>query len=187
MKHQIKYMVSHRCKLAVKEALEKMGIKLWAIELGEVTINEDLSSKELATFKKSLLQIGLELLEDKKAQLIDRIKILIIDKIHSANFESHTNFTKYLSEELEMDYKILAGQFSEITRLTIEQFIILHKIEKVKELLLYDELTLTQISYKLDYSSVAHLSAQFKKITSLTPTYFKVLKNHRMRLNLECI
>lgn len=180
-------MVSHRCKLAVREALEQTGVHICSIELGEVIILETLSEEDLALFKKSLHSVGLELMEDKKAQFIEKIKNLIIDKIHTSNYEPHTNFTKHLSDELDIEYKLLAGQFSEVTGLTIENFIILHRIEKVKELLLYDELSLTEISYKLDYSSVAHLSAQFKKITGLTPTYFKNLKQYRRRLNLESI
>lgn len=179
-------MVSHRCKLAVRDILFNLGLHICSIELGEVVLDEELSEEEIKSLQKSLRSVGLELMEDKTAQLMEKIKTLIIDKIHHSDYD-RVNFSKYLVDEMQMEYKTFSGQFSETMGMTVENFIILHKIEKVKELLLYDEQTLTDISHKMDYSSVAHLSAQFKKITGLTPTFFKSIKQHRRRLNLESI
>jgi AraC-like DNA-binding protein len=134
--------------------------------------------------KRQLLKSGLELLDDKKSILIERIKSVIIELIHYSDEIPKVNFSEYLSEKLHYDYTYLANVFSEVKGTTIQQFIIMHKIEKVKELLLYDELNLTEISYKLHYSSVSHLSNQFKKITGLSPSFFKQLKQKRMK-NLE--
>jgi len=178
-------MVSIRCKMAVKAQLELMGLTYRSVELGEVDIKEDLSQEQLATIRNGLLKSSLLLMDDKKSVLIEKIKTIIIEMVHYAEEVPLVNFSVYLSEKINHDYTYMASLFSEVTGTTIEHFIIAHKIEKVKELLLYDELNLTEISYKLNYSSVAHLSNQFKKITGLTPTYFKKLKEFRKRIHLE--
>src|SRR5688572_15397725 len=186
MKLYIKYMVSARCKMAVKEELKKLKLHFVVVDLGEVEIMETLSGEERAELKEGLLASGLELMDDKKAILIERIINVIVDMVHYADERPKTNFSDYLAEKLDYDYTYLANLFSEVKGITIEHYIINHKIERVKELLLYDELNLTQISYKLNYSSVAHLSSQFKKVTGLTPTFFKQLK-HKRRNALEDI
>ncbi len=177
-------MVSLRCKMMVKEELKKLGLHYVIVELGTVEILEDITQKQHAQLKENLLVSGLELLDDKKTILIERIKNVIVEMIHYADDLPPTNFSDYISEKLHYDYTYLSNIFSEVKGITIKQFIIIHKIEKVKELLLYDELNLTEISYKLNYSSVAHLSNQFKKITGLSPSYFKQLKKKRNN-NLE--
>lgn len=179
MKLYIKYMVSIRCKMIVKSELEKLGIQHGTVDLGEVDILAPITQEQRDTLQANFLQSGLELMDDKKAILIEKIKTVILEMIHYADELPHTKISVYLSEKLGYDYTYLANLFSEVTGITIEQFIIAHKIEKVKELLLYDELNLTQISYKLKYSSVAHLSTQFKNVTGLTPTFFKKLKLKR--------
>lgn len=184
MKLYIKYMVSLRCKMMVKEELKSLGLHYVIIELGMVEILEDISLEQRIQFGKNLLRSGLELLDDKKSILIEKIKTVIIEMIHYEDELPKINYSDYISQKVGFDYTYLADAFSEVKGITIQQYIILHKIEKVKELLLYDELNLTEISYKLHYSSVAHLSNQFKKITGLTPTFFKHLKKRR-RKNLE--
>lgn len=179
MKLFIKYMVSIRCKMAVKTALDKLGIHHVKVELGEVEIMENISDEQRDQLKTNLLKSGLELMDDQKAILIEKIKNVIIEMIHYADELPRINFSTHISEKLGHDYTYLANLFSEVTGLTIEHYIIAHKIERAKELLLYDDLNLTEISYRLKYSSVAHLSSQFKKVTGLTPTYFRELKNKR--------
>lgn len=186
MKLYIKYMVSLRCIMMVKEELKKLGLHYVIVELGMVDIMEDLSKDQHDQLKTNLLKSGLELLDDKKSILIERIKAVIIEMIHYADELPKVNYSDYISEKLHYDYTHLANVFSEVKGITIQQFIINHKIEKVKELLLYDELNLTEISYKLHYSSVAHLSNQFKKVTGLSPSFFKQLKQKRLN-NLESL
>jgi AraC-like DNA-binding protein len=170
--------------MIVKSELEKIGVHHGVVDLGEVETNEELTGQQLDQLKISLLRSGLELMDDKKAILIEKIKNVIIEMIHYADERPKENFSDYLSQKLDYNYSYLANLFSEVTGITVEHFIIAHKIEKVKELLLYDELNLTEISYKLNYSSVAHLSNQFKKVTGLTPTFFKKLKQKK-RLTLD--
>lgn len=184
MKLYIKYMVSLRCKMLVKEELKKLGIDHVSIDLGMVEIQEDISDEQLETFAGNLKKSGLELLDDKRNILVEKIKSVIVEMIHYENEVPKVNDSDYISEKIGYDYTYLSNIFSEVKGITIQQFIIMHKIERVKELLLYDELTLTEIAYKLHYSSVAHLSNQFKKITGLTPTFFKELKEKRKK-NLE--
>lgn len=184
MRLYIKYMVSLRCKLMVKEELQKLGLHYVIVDLGMVEILEDISLEQRKQLKENLLKSGLELLDDKKSILIEQIKNIIIEMIHYTDELPKVNYSDFLSEKLGYDYTYLANIFSEVKGITIQQFIIIHKIEKVKELLIYDELNLTEISYKLHYSSVAHLSNQFKKITGLTPTFYKQLKDKRKQ-NLE--
>jgi AraC-like DNA-binding protein len=184
MKLYIKFMVSLRCKLLVKEELEKLGLHYVVLELGVVDVLEDISPTQREELKLNLQKSGLELLDDKKSILIDRIKNVIIEMIHYTDELPKVNYSDYISEKLDYDYTYLSNIFSEVKGITIQQFIIVHKIERVKELLLYDELNLTEISYKLHYSSVAHLSNQFKKVTGLSPTFFRQLKQKRLG-NLE--
>ena len=177
-------MVSIRCKMIVKSELAKISIHHADIQLGEVDVKKDLSAADYAKFNTALKKFGFELLEDKRSKLIEKIKNVIVEMVHYADELPKTNFSDYLAEKLGLDYTYLSNLFSEVQGITIEHFIIYNKIEKVKELLVYDELTLTQISYKLHYSSVGHLSNQFKKITGLTPSHFKQLK-HKRRTGLE--
>lgn len=180
----IKYMVSLRCKMVVKAELKKMGLWYVTVDLGTVEILESITPEQREQLKIALLKSGLELMDDPKAILIDKIKTLIIEMVHYSDELPAVNYSDYISQKLHYDYTYLANIFSEVKGITIEHFIIAHKIERVKELILYDELNLTEISYKLNYSSVAHLSAQFKKVTGLTPTFFKKLKQKRTH-NLE--
>ncbi|WP_340104666.1 helix-turn-helix domain-containing protein [Rhodohalobacter sp. 8-1] len=184
MKLYIKYMVSLRCKMLVKSELEKLGLNCISVDLGMVEIKDDITEQQLETFNNNLKKSGLELLDDKKNILVEKIKAVIIEMIHYSDEVPKVNDSDYISEKLNYDYTYLSNTFSEVKGITIQQYIIQHKIEKVKELLIYDELTLTEIAYKLHYSSVAHLSNQFKKVTGLTPTYFKELKEKRQS-NLE--
>ncbi len=184
MKLYIKFMVSLRCKMIVKEELKKLGLHYVIVDLGVVEILEDITQDQHDNLKISLLNYGLELLDNKKSILIDKIKNVIIEMIHYSDEVPKVNYSYYISEKLDYDYTYLSNLFSEVKGITIQHFIIQHKIEKVKELLLYDELNLTQISYKLHYSSVAHLSNQFKKVTGLSPSYFKQLGQKRKE-NLE--
>ncbi len=177
-------MVSLRCKLMVKEELKKLGLVNTVVDLGTVEVLGDITSDQKKRLKENLLKIGLELLDDNKSILIEKIKQVVIELIHYSDELPKVNYSDYISEKLNLDYTYLANTFSEVRGITIQQFIILHKIERVKELLIYDELNLTEIAYKLHYSSVAHLSNQFKKITGLTPTYYKNLKEKR-KGNLE--
>jgi len=177
-------MVSLRCRMVVQEELKKLGVRYISINLGIVEIPENITQQQREQLKVNLLRWGLELLEDKKDILVERIKNLIVEMIHYSGEIPKVNNSEFLSEKLDCNYAYLSQVFSEMNGITIQQFIILHKIEKIKELLLYDELNLTEISYQLDYSSVAHLSNQFKKITGVTPSFYKRLKEKRTQ-NLE--
>jgi len=179
-------MVCIRCKMVVKQELKKLGLQAVAVDLGEVEILENISPAQQSELKTALHKFGLELMDNKKSILIEKIKQVIIELIHYTDEPLKINFSNHLSEKLNYDYTYLANLFSAVEGTTIEHFIIVHKIEKVKELLVYDELSLTEISYKLHYSSVAHLSNQFKKITGLTPSYFKKLRRHR-RMEIESL
>lgn len=172
-------MVSTRCKMAVKGILKKLGLHFVVVALGEVEIMEDISVEQREQLNTDLHNSGLELMDDKKAVLIEKIQNVITEMIHYSNESPKMNYSDYISEKLDYDYTYLSNIFSEVKGITIQQFIIVHKIERVKELLLYDELNLTEISYKLHYSSVAHLSTQFKKVTGLTPSHFKQLKDKK--------
>jgi YesN/AraC family two-component response regulator len=178
-------MVSIRCKMMVKSELEKLGLHYINVDLGEAEIMEDVSAEQLAELNTALRKSGLELMDDKKSILIEKIKNVIVEYVHYSDLEPlKVNFSDHLAKKLDHDYTYLSNLFSEVQGTTIEHFVIIHKIERVKELLVYDELNLTEIAYKLHYSGVAHLSTQFKKITGLTPSHFKQLKNKR-RGNLE--
>jgi len=170
--------------MVVRDELKKLGLHHKSIELGIVETLEDITNAQREQLKTNLLKSGLELIDDKKSVLIEKIKNVIVEMIHYSEEIPKVNYSEYISEKLNYDYTYLSNLFSEVKGITIQQFIIMHKIEKVKELLLYDELNLTEISYKLHYSSVAHLSNQFKKVTGLSPTYYRKLKELR-RGNLE--
>ena len=157
-----------------------MHLHSTVVELGEVNIMEDLSSEQRKDLKTSLLKSGLELLEDKKSILIEKIKNIVVEMVHYSDEVPLMNFSAYLSEKLNYDYNYLSNLFSEVKGITIEHFIIAHKIERAKELLIYNELTLTEIAEKLHYSNVSHRSNQFKKVTGLTPTFFKKMKHKRL-------
>jgi AraC-like DNA-binding protein len=165
--------------MAVKEELRKLNLHFILVDLGEIEIMENLSKEELELFKAGLIATGLELMDDKKAVLIEKIKNVIIEMVHHSDEVLKVNFSDYLSEKLKHDYTYLANLFSEVQGTTIEQFIISHKIERIKELIIYGELNITEIAWKMNYSSVAHLSNQFKKMTGLSPSHFRNLKNKR--------
>jgi AraC-like DNA-binding protein len=177
-------MVSLRCKLLVKEELRKLGLRHAIVDLGVVELEDEITEELREQLKVNLLKSGLELLDDKRSILIERIKNVVIEMIHYADELPKVNYSDYISDKLDYDYTYLSNVFSEAKGITLQQFIIMHRIEKVKELLIYDELNLTEISYRLQYSSVAHLSNQFKKVTGLTPSYYKHLKKKR-KGNLE--
>ena len=165
--------------MVVASELEKLGIRYSHLELGEVNIIDSISEEQKQEFNEGLKKSGLELMGDKKSQLIEKIKGIIIELIHYSDEELKINFSDFLAEKLNHDYTYLSNLFAEVTGTTIQQFIIKHKIERVKELLVYDELNLSEIAWKLNYSSVQHLSNQFKKVTGLTPSHFKELKDKR--------
>jgi AraC-like DNA-binding protein len=172
-------MVSSRCKKAVKEELKKLGLHFIVVDLGEVEIMENLSTEQLQDLKQGLLAVGFELMDDKKSMLIEKIKNVIIEMVHYADEPIKVTFSVYLSEKLDHDYTYLSNLFSEVQGTTIEHFIISHKTERVKELIIYGELNITEIAWKMGYSSVAHLSTQFKKVTGLPPSHFKNMKDKR--------
>jgi AraC-like DNA-binding protein len=186
MKLYIKNMVSLRCIMLVREILENLGLYDAKVDLGVIEIRENFSAEQRQQLTDNLLEFGLELIEDKKSMLIEKIKNVITEMIHYSNNLPKTNYSEFISKRTGYDYTYLANIFSEAKGTTIEHFIIAHKIEKVKELLLYDELNLTEISYKMNYCSVSHLSTQFKKVTGLTPSFFKKL-NNKKRMALESI
>lgn len=176
----IKHMVSNRCKMAVKEELKKLGLHYILVDLGEVKIKETISSEKRELLKLNLHQSGLELMDDKKAMLIEKIKTIIIQMVHHSDEIIKINFSDYLSEKMNHDYTYLSNLFSEAQGTTIEHYIISHKIERIKELIIYGEHNITEIAWKMGYSSVAHLSNQFKKVTGQSPSFFKQLKEkHR--------
>lgn len=172
-------MVCSRCKMVVKSELEKLGLHPILVELGEVEVEE----QEIEPLKTELIQrlqaLGFDLIDNKKSRLIERIKNLIIDLVQNKNSQLDVNLSDYLSQQLLQDYSTLSNLFSEVEGTTIEKYFIHQKIEKVKELLMYDELTLKEISILLNYSSVAYLSSQFKKVTGFSPSYYKQLKDKK--------
>ncbi len=172
-------MVCIRCKMVVKEELSKLGLRFNSVDLGEAEVMGDISEEQINQFRSALLKYGLELMDDKKSVLIQQIKNVIIEVVHYSEEPLPIKFSEFLSQKLNHDYTYLANLFSEVQGTTIEKFFIAHKIERVKELLVYDEITLTEIAYRMHYSSLAHLSTQFKKVTGLTPSHFKALKGKR--------
>ncbi len=184
MKLYIKHMVSIRCTMFVRSELQKMGFFNCNVKLGEVFCTDSLSSIQLEHLKGVLHEAGLEVLDDKKSILIERIKNVVVEMVHYLDELPKTKFSSYLSEKLNYDYTYLSNLFSETEGRTLEHFVLHHKIEKIKELIMYDEMNLTEIAFKMHYSSVAHLSNQFKKITGQTPSSFKSM-HERFRKNLE--
>jgi YesN/AraC family two-component response regulator len=172
-------MVSLRCKMVVKAAAEELNIPYSSVDLGFIEIDEKLSESVLEKFKAKLLKSGLEILDDKRSILIEKIKNVVIEMVHYADEFPKVNFSTYLSEKLGYDYTYLSNLFTEVKGTTIQEFIILHKIEKAKELIMYNEMSIADIAYTLNYSSAAHFSTQFKKVTGLTPSFFKKLKKQR--------
>jgi AraC-like DNA-binding protein len=173
-------MVSNRCNLAVKAILKDLGLHFIVVELGEVEIMESLTAEQTDKIRKGLLNSGLELMDNKKAMLIEQIKKDIIEMVHASDGENKFNLSIKLSEKLNQSYANLSNLFSEVLGTTIEQFAIAHKIERIKELIIYGNLSLTEIAWKMNYSSNAHLSNQFKKVTGLTPSHFKKVKNKKL-------
>lgn len=165
--------------MAVKSELDKMGLHHTRIDLGETEIIEEITSEQRNQLNLALKKSGLELMDDQKSIMVEKIKSIIIELVHFSDDQIKVNLSDYLSSKLNHNYSSLSNLFTEVKGTTIEHFYLTHKIEKVKELLVYDELNLTEIAYKLHYSSVAHLSNQFKKMTGLTPSHFKSLKNKR--------
>jgi YesN/AraC family two-component response regulator len=165
--------------MVVKAELAKLGLQYVTVELGEVELADDISRKDHEQLREALLKSGLEVMDNKKSMLIQKIKNVIIELVHYTEEPLTVNFSEFLSHKLNHDYTYLANLFSEVQGTTIEKFIIAHKIERVKELLVYNELNLTEIAYLMHYSSVAHLSTQFKKVTGLTPSHFKQLRDKR--------
>lgn len=181
MKLHIKNMVCDRCKMVVKAELEKLGLQPVSVELGEVVLEKELSAEEKTKLNENLHVVGFELIDDKKSQLIEKIKNLIIELVHQQNSTLKINLSDYLSNQLNHDYNYMTNLFSEVEGTTIEKYFIAQKIEKVKELLVYDELTLSEIAWQLNYSSVAYLSSQFKKVTGLTPSHFKNIRAQKRK------
>ena len=179
MKLYVRNMACLSCKVVVKEALEELEIQPVKVELGEIETSEDLTDIEKQKLNSKIKKVGLELLETKQGAIIEKIRQVVVDYVYHTEEKIITNFSDYLAKKLNYNYTYLANLFSEIEVTTIEQYVIALKIERIKELIMFEDLTLTEISYKLHYSSVAHLSAQFKKVTGLTPTHFKQLKKKR--------
>jgi len=186
MKLHIKNMVSDRCKMLVKSVLEKFELHYIFVSLGEVELMETLSPEQLTQLNDELLKSGLSLISDHKSILVEQIKNIIIELVHYTEQQIKINFSVYLSEKLKYDYTYLANIFSENQGISIEHFLLTHRIEKVKELLLYDEMNISEIAYTLHFSSTAHLSNQFKKMTGLTPSTYKNLKLNQ-RTSLESV
>ncbi|WDF62743.1 AraC family transcriptional regulator [Flavobacterium sp. KACC 22763] len=186
MKLYIKNMVCSRCKMVVKSEFEKLGLQTTSVELGEVELTEEINDDQKEILLKNLQALGFDLIDDKKTKTVERIKNLIVDLVHHKNNDLKINLSEYLAENLNQDYNSLSNLFSEIENTTIEKYFISQKIEKVKELLIYNELSLSEIADILNYSNVAHLSNQFKKITGFTPTSFKQSKD-KMRIQIENI
>ncbi|MBI9069906.1 MAG: helix-turn-helix transcriptional regulator [Salinivirgaceae bacterium] len=178
----IKNMVCNRCIKVVRDEFEKLNLEIEAVELGKVSISSQLNDSMLAEIKNVLDKNGFELIDDKKSKLIDRIKTLVIEITHyGKEVSASINSSEFISKEIGYDYSYLSNLFSSVEGITIEKYTINQKIEKVKELLVYDELSLNEISFQLGYSSVQHLSNQFKKITGLTPSHFKKLKENKRK------
>ena len=184
MKLYIKNMVGNRCKTLVKSEIKKLGLNLILVELGEVEIADIIVHEQRNLLNENLKKLGLELLDNKKSMIVERIKTRIIELVHYSDKRLRVKLSFYLSEKLEYDYTYLANIFSENQGITIEQFFLNHKIERVKELLVYDEISLTEIADKMQYSSVGHLSNQFRKITGMTPTNYKLLRLKK-RISLD--
>jgi AraC-like DNA-binding protein len=177
----IKNMVCNRCIMVVQNELDKLGLDVKNINLGEVTLDKELTADEKNKLDKTLISLGFELIDDKKSRIIEKIKNIIIDLVHHHDNDTKSNLSDVLSNQLHHDYNYLSNLFSEVEGTTVEKYFIAQKIEKVKELLVYDELSLSEIAFRLNYSSVAYLSNQFKKVTGLTPSYFKQIREDKRK------
>ena len=177
----IKNMVCNRCIMVVQNELDKLGLAVKNIKLGEVTLDKEPTAEEKDKLDKALVLLGFELIDDKKSRIIEKIKNIIIELVHHQNNDAKTNLSDVLSSQLHHDYNYLSNLFSEIEGTTIEKYFIAQKIEKVKELLVYDELSLSEIAFQMNYSSVAYLSNQFKKVTGFSPSHYKQLKNNKRK------
>ena len=177
----IKNMVCDRCIMVVQNELEKLGLDAKNIKLGEVILSKEITSLEKENLSKTLEPLGFEVIDDKKGRIIEKIKNIIIDLVHHQDSDVKTNISDVLSDKLHHDYNYLSNMFSEVEGTTIEKYFIAQKVEKVKELLVYDELSLSEIANRLNYSSVAYLSNQFKKVTGLTPSHFKQIKEDKRK------
>lgn len=185
-KLHIKNMVCPRCVMVVRQILEDLKIDYHQITLGEIELKNSINESARIKFSENLEKVGFSLIDDRKSRIIDQMKMLVIDRIHHPSEDSHFKWTELISESLHYDYKYLSTLFSSVEGITLEQYIIRQKIERIKELMIYDELTLTQIAYQLKYSSVAHLSGQFKQFTGMTPSQFKRAIDHN-RQGLDAI
>jgi AraC-like DNA-binding protein len=181
LKIYFKYMVSQRCKMLVSSELDKLGLDHEPVELGYVVLLNDATQEQLDALSENLRPSGLQLLDDRRNILVERIKNVIIEMVHYCEELPKENYSSYISKQIGLDYTYLSNVFSEVKGITIQQFIIMHKIEKVKEMMIYDGLSLKEISYRLNYSSVGHLSNQFKKVTGLSPSLFRKLQSKRMK------
>jgi YesN/AraC family two-component response regulator len=179
MRIYIKYMVSLRCKMIVKQELQRLKIPFLSIDLGTVELAKAITLEQHDELQISMHKYGLELLDDKKTIIVEQVKCLIIEMVHYSEEVPSLNTSRFISEKLGYNYTYLSNLFSEVKGMTIQHFIILQKIERAKELLLYNDITLTEIAHLLKYSSVAYLSNQFKKVTGLSPSFFRGLKNAR--------
>ncbi len=175
MKLFVKNMVCNRCKMVVRSELEKLGLNPIAVDLGEIEVADATSKKKIRQVDDALRKVGFEIMDDRKSRVIEKVKNLLIDLVRNHNSALRINLSNYLATELRLDYTYLTNLFTQVEGTTIEQYFIAQKIERVKELLVYNETTLSQIAYQLNYSSVAHLSRQFKKVTGLTPSHYKQL------------
>ncbi|MCC9019750.1 helix-turn-helix domain-containing protein [Flavobacterium lipolyticum] len=177
----VKNMVCNRCIMVVQNELEKLGLEFTHIKLGEVTLAKELTATERTLLEQELVALGFEVIDDKKSRIIEKIKNIIIDLVHHQDNDTKNNLSDILSEKINHDYNYLSNLFSEVEGTTIEKYFIAQKIEKIKELLVYDELSLSEIALRLNYSSVAYLSNQFKKVTGLTPSYFKQIRAEKRK------
>lgn len=181
MKIYIKNMVCDRCKMVVKSELEQLGLQPLAVELGEVELKEELTAEQKERVNTRFLELGFELIDDKKSRLIERVKNLVVELVHHSEEQLNRNVSDYLTQFIPMEYNYLSNLFSEVEGTTIEKFYIAQRIERVKELLVYDELSLSEIADQMGYSSVAYLSTQFKKVVGLTPSHFKSMKEAKRK------
>lgn len=177
----VKNMVCNRCIMVVQNELEKLGLDFTNITLGEVNLTKELQPNEKILLEKALVSLGFEVIDDKKSRIIEKIKTVIIDLVHHQDNDAKNNLSDILSEKINHDYNYLSNLFSEVEGTTIEKYFIAQKVEKIKELLVYDELSLSEIALRLNYSSVAYLSNQFKKVTGLTPSHFKQIRNEKRK------
>lgn len=183
VKIYIKNMVCLRCKLVVKDELDRLDLEFMEVKLGEAILKEPVAPGKLAALNEALLKSGLEIIDDKKSQLVEKIKIIVIEHIHYSELPLTQKFSSYLAAQLKYDYTYLSNLFAHAQGITLEHYIIQNKIEKVKELLIYEELTIAEIAFRMNYSSAAHLSKQFKNVTGFTASYFKDLKRIRFERN----